>query len=325
MIRTEPDTTDRDATARESIPSSALDTLAQNVLRLADLDPLLDAFGARQLRPIALKGLALLHTIYDDELSARPMADLDLLVPPERLSEAEEVLLDQGYTRVPHHQSTFVGGEHGTRIDLTDSIWYLDRAELQRFIARSTSVERDGRTLSVPALEDHLLFVATHAVVLHGQLRPAWQEDLRRLIAADPTWPDLVDRARRAGLTVPLSCALERAVGQGAVVPTGVRETLAPRGTDRVRASILGGILGRPETHETGHLLRLLFRRESGGTVRALWKHVFPGREFIERRYGVKGRPAVLAHQAWRPASTALRTVRYAARSLTASRKRAAS
>ena len=37
MIRTEPDTTDRDATARESIPSSALDTLAQNVLRLADL------------------------------------------------------------------------------------------------------------------------------------------------------------------------------------------------------------------------------------------------------------------------------------------------
>ena len=312
-------------TDRATETTTALDTLAQNVLRLADLDPLLDAFDARQLRPVALKGLALLHTIYDGELSARPMSDLDLLVPPERLGEAEEVLLDQGYTRVPHHQSTFVGGEHGTRIDLTDSIWYLDREELQQFIARSNTIESDGRTISVPALEDHLLFVATHAVVLHGQLRPAWQEDLRRLVASDPSWPDLVERARATGLTVPLSCALESAVEQGEMVPTGVRESLAPRGTDRLRASILGGVLGRPETHETGHLLRLLFRRESGGAWRALWGHLFPGREFIERRYGVKNRPAVLAHQAWRPASTALRTVRYAARSLRAPRKRAAS
>ena len=46
---------------------------------------------------LALKGAALIHSLYSD-LGQRPMNDLDILVPAGRAAEAAEVLRAEGYS-----------------------------------------------------------------------------------------------------------------------------------------------------------------------------------------------------------------------------------
>lgn len=305
--------------------SKNLSTFAQNVMRLEDLKPVLAAFRARGIDPIALKGLALLSTVYTVDPGERTMADLDLLLEPDQLLPAEEVLLALGYTRVPHHQHTFRGGRGNTRIDLAGEIWYLDRKELARFRERATSIEHRNLAIRIPSLEDHFVYIATHAIVMHGQMRPVWAEDLRRIAALEPDWGAIEKRAQKAGLSIPLSLAIERVFGEEpegeSVAAAPLPLAKAPRGLDRLRVAILDQALNRPETHETGHLLRLLFRRGPVGKCRAALRHLFPGLDFIKRRYGVRSTTGALAQSVWRPVSAPVHVVQYALRTILAPRQ----
>ncbi len=310
-----------------AIESNRLFALAQNVMRLEDLRPVLAALRARKIEPIALKGLALLSTVYASDPGARTMSDLDLLIEEENLTAAEEVLLALGYARVPHHQHTFQGGRGPTRIDLTAEIWYLDSKELASFRERALSVEHDRIRLRIPSSEDHFLFISTHAVVMHGHMRPAWKEDLRRIAALEPDWGAIATRARRAGLTIPLSLAIERVFGDdpaaaGVRIPEVVTQGASLRGLDRLCAAFIRQVLERPETHETGHLLRFLFRGGPMGKCGAILRHLFPGIEFIKRRYGARTTTGAIAQGAWRPVSTMVHVSGYALRTIALPRKK---
>jgi hypothetical protein len=61
-----------------------------------ELCRILSAFDAQGIPVIVLKGAALLESIYTD-ISLRPMGDLDILVRPEHLDQAEAIALDRGY------------------------------------------------------------------------------------------------------------------------------------------------------------------------------------------------------------------------------------
>ena len=108
--------------------------------------------------------------------------------------------------------------------------------------------------------------------------------------------------------------ALRRVREAGGEIPTSVLARLAPRGTDRLRSLLLERVLSRPETPEAGHLLRFVFRRGLRQKWRAARRHLFPGTEFLRRRYGVDSTRAVARRGAMRPAETLGRTVRLAAR-----------
>ncbi len=311
-------------------PRATLDTLARNVILTDDLRPVVSACRERGIPLVALKGLALIHSVYAEDLGARSMSDADLLVPPERGEEAECVLASFGYRRIPGHQATFTGGRGTppTRIDLQTGIWYLGPDQVRAFIERSSvpeavAHERAGLRIAVPAVEDHLLLIATHAVLLHGQLRPVWLEDLRRLAEAGPDWETVIAGAREHGLSTPLHAALVRARAYGSAVPEETLTALRPRGTERARAALIDRMLGRPETPEAGHFLRFLFRPGIGGKFRAAQKHLFPGTEFLRRRYRAESTLEVLAHGAVRPAASIGRSLRLAARMGLGRRKRA--
>src|SRR5262249_48896188 len=82
-----------DDTAR----AAYLGTAAHNLRVGRALDEALDGLAAASVRAQPLKGALFVETLYGGDLGARPMADLDILVPPADLERAHAVLVGLGY------------------------------------------------------------------------------------------------------------------------------------------------------------------------------------------------------------------------------------
>jgi hypothetical protein len=71
--------------------------LARNMVFQDELSHLLTLFHKEGIPVIILKGAALLGNIYND-ISLRPMSDLDILVRPEHIDRVEKIALCRGYS-----------------------------------------------------------------------------------------------------------------------------------------------------------------------------------------------------------------------------------
>jgi hypothetical protein len=90
---------------------------ALHLRRQRQLRALLDAMARRCIPVLVLKGMALAHLVYP-EPGLRPMADIDLLVPEERLQEASVAAFAAGY-KVPNRWAAWGNsgpGVRGTRL-----------------------------------------------------------------------------------------------------------------------------------------------------------------------------------------------------------------
>ncbi len=93
------------------IPKPVLDRLSslhyynlvRNMVLQDELSRLLSALNNQNIPVIVLKGAALLETVYSD-ISLRPMGDIDILVRPEHLDQAESIALQQGYGFLVDHE-----------------------------------------------------------------------------------------------------------------------------------------------------------------------------------------------------------------------------
>ena len=72
---------------------------AHNAVLFQELERILRMLEAADIPVIVLKGAALAQTIYPD-IALRPMTDLDLLVKPEHLDRAVELLRAAGYQQL---------------------------------------------------------------------------------------------------------------------------------------------------------------------------------------------------------------------------------
>jgi Uncharacterised nucleotidyltransferase len=70
----------------------------RSLAQIAEIGKLLRAFAAAGVRVLALKGVVLSTQLYGDA-SARGAHDIDLLVDPDRMVQADAVLLEAGYRR----------------------------------------------------------------------------------------------------------------------------------------------------------------------------------------------------------------------------------
>lgn len=68
----------------------------RNLTALKELDRLYEGLD----RPVVLKGAGLLKSLYADNLGARFMSDIDLLVAPERFEYVGKQLIDQGFEKL---------------------------------------------------------------------------------------------------------------------------------------------------------------------------------------------------------------------------------
>ena len=167
---------------------------------------LLDAHG---LSPLALKGAFLAWHAYPAP-ALRPLRDLDILVPADRVNEAYALLSAHGYTalsaassEVSHH------GKHlpplvarcGTTIELHHRLWEQE-GELDHHSPRSDDEAVRARAVTVdgitfPCAEDMLTHLIVHAVYSHRlDCGPLLLSDIGWLAGARPVdWGELRARA----------------------------------------------------------------------------------------------------------------------------------
>jgi len=202
--------------------------------------PVIEGLRARGIPTLLLKGAALI-AVYGDDWGARPMYDVDLLIPSTSADGALELLTELDWVPEQGQSAAWVrwrelprrhawGFTHGDgRLDLhwhvlSDSIG--SRSD-ETFWANARSIEVRGAETRALDLADLLVHVLVHGTLTQNAPPIQWIADsvmVVRAAARDAAFPDHVaDTARDHGLLAPVGRALE-AVGT-IVDPTLVAET----------------------------------------------------------------------------------------------------
>ncbi len=180
-------------------------TTAFNLLLEARLRPLLRALAEHQVPTLALKGVALVETVYGDP-GRRPMGDADLLVPAEHWQEALVAVRQAGGKIEWSRQRPLTARRfHEVHVDVGQAVVDLHR---QVHDPRLFAVDHDGlferataassySGLLLPEATDLLLSLATHAAQdgFFVQLRSV-VDSLLLIAGGEVDTVELVRRAR---------------------------------------------------------------------------------------------------------------------------------
>jgi hypothetical protein len=205
---------------REAATGAAMRSLAlwKELLRL------LEALEHIGVEALPVKGPVLAATL-DGSLSLREYDDLDLVVRPEHLLQARDLLLREGYFLVTFtHADTdsalwqsenreLLFG-HKTRRSAVDLHWAL----LSRYLPFQLPVETVwktalprsimGRKILTLAPRHELLYLCLHGAK-HGWSRLCWIADVAQFVEKVPfEWASLIEEARRLDLELAAAHAL---------------------------------------------------------------------------------------------------------------------
>ncbi|MCD6291042.1 MAG: nucleotidyltransferase family protein [Anaerolineae bacterium] len=226
--------------ARQRCAQAYYHTASRNTLIYQELSRVLDILGASPPIPVILiKGSALALTLYPN-IGLRPMSDVDMLVPEDRLDEAVERLQASGYTRpvpemvpglnrlVGHHVGltssgkaplyvevhwTLVAGRHGRYTPSMEWFWsHTEPVSMGDATKPRTgpSLPDSPLTLSPTA---HLPYLAAHLMLQHGEARSQtlWFYDIDLMIrrwGGRIDWDDLLQHAQEFRWAAALHAAL---------------------------------------------------------------------------------------------------------------------
>jgi hypothetical protein len=177
----------------------------------------IDALAAVGIEVLALKGAALIGTAYRD-LGARPMGDVDLAVPSQRVGEAAKALEGAGFasatseperTLATHHSLAFrdAGGQE---IDLHRGMLWRPGLE-QEFWRGSVEGRVADAQVRVLNPADQLLHVCAHGAAWNPIHPVRWAADAFKIVEAAEgglDWARLVATAELGRLSLPLREAL---------------------------------------------------------------------------------------------------------------------
>lgn len=177
--------------------------LAHAILRRAEAEELLESLRSRGIPAAGLKGVDLAWRVYPDP-ALRPATDIDLLVPAERLAEAETVVLAAGYTPEARTAELRAKG-----LDWVDYQYTHPQSEVM--IELHVELLHPGR-FALPGAEclarardgflapgDRFVHLALH-LAKHGYFgRLIWVHDLALLLAEGEPPAEWGERARIAG------------------------------------------------------------------------------------------------------------------------------
>jgi hypothetical protein len=210
---------------------------------------------------VLLKGAALGPTLYP-ESSVRPMCDLDLLVPEDRVHDAVMRLKTHGYCDNNHHMVPGLDQLISHNVPLTSAEphaplielhWTLGRGRADRHApdmawfwgqtepfdpallggpARSRPPDGDATALILTPTA-HLLFLAAHLMLHHGAAQASlrWLYDIHLMVEREGSaidWEELVRRASQFHWATALAAALQTAHDRfGTAPPEGVLDALS--------------------------------------------------------------------------------------------------
>jgi hypothetical protein len=194
-----------------------------NLIFTERLIQIINAFEAKGIRAIPMKGLTLAAMAYGD-LSLRYPGDLDLLIRPEDLPRAREVIADLGYEPVEpmteaaeeNYIKSVVNNQlsfrrDGAEVELHWKIvqgYYPFDVSFEELWERRTTVRIAQASIPALATDDLLLFLCVHGSK-HCWSQLKWIEDVAELIRSQPEfdWTAMLQKA------VKLRCARKLLLG----------------------------------------------------------------------------------------------------------------
>ncbi len=239
-------------------------TWAHNRTVLSLFPQTLRRFNDAGLQVAVLKGLPLLLYYYED-IGARPMADVDVLIRPGDLQLAAQLLQANGWTpekaipppRVAAHLHA-LSWRHdlGFYLDLHWRPFTIDcpTSAEERFWARTELREWAGSEISVPAATDFLIMMCFHGRRQDQLAKGRWVLDVARVLAGAGValdWQEVVDQSIATGLAPVVRDALDyMRNAHGLAVPEDHLARLARAGDDerarqRYREVVQGDAPGR--------------------------------------------------------------------------------
>jgi hypothetical protein len=218
----------------------------------------IETLGLAGIPVVALKGLPLL-VLYHGDLGSRLMFDVDLLIPEERVLEAWDLLLADGWVpEVPRPTARVVPCLHavaftrpaGGMIDLHWKPLPFDGppGEWDALRRRALPAEFGGRAALVPEATDLALLALLHAMRPDAHAGLRWALDLAALDRKSPLdGAALEARAAAWGFGAPVRAALERLRALLGIVPAGALAGPAPtEGAEDARMMTVLGRFGPP-------------------------------------------------------------------------------
>jgi hypothetical protein len=204
---------------RQGLARRAEANTRRALLQAAELARLAPRFQAAGVRLLLLKGPAMAMQAYGD-LTLRHAGDLDLLVTPESLKQAEAILQDAGYRRTwpagalsPRREAllhryaaetAFRHRQHGLEVELH---WrwihneHLFPLPFDTAWQRAEPIRLGATEIFAPVTMDHLLYAAAHGAK-HGWARIQWLCDLPALMSRSPGIESEVAYARAEQLGI---------------------------------------------------------------------------------------------------------------------------
>ncbi|MFQ5829300.1 MAG: nucleotidyltransferase family protein [Candidatus Methylomirabilia bacterium] len=263
-------------------------TAANNRRRLHRLDAVLSEFEASGIEALPLKGADLLGRAYGGALGLRPMVDVDLLVHHQDLPQIERILEANGFQSRASGNPVYVFPNHFLALDMISDIWYLESIDAvwQRSVCRQVA----GRFRRAMHPEDALIYLAAYQTIHRGRLGRQMALDVAALLDAEGQlidWDNVVHQANTRHLRLPLYHGLAYAHDKtGARIPTWVLDALRPEDSQHRIASLYQRLVTEQGIPGLGHLLLILSLRGYKHKLKALWKALFPSRDFLAFRYG---------------------------------------
>jgi hypothetical protein len=220
------------------------------------LQEIIEAFGKQGVRVLVLRGPALAFSLYPDP-AMRPSGDLDLLVLPEQVVQARDILESLGYKCLARRFETardffreecFIHQENPGNTFPVDLHWV--HWELHPFFKGSEQVDmldlfQRGWKVETPTLAfetlhpvDYLIHSAIHLVMIHRmEMRLSWIYDtalLAQHLQVPEDWETLQERCVAWRARLPLEHCLKMAqVWAGLELPDGFDDfSTWPRPTD---------------------------------------------------------------------------------------------
>jgi hypothetical protein len=191
----------------------------QALLKTAELVRILRRFEQRGIPALPLKGPVLALQIHGD-LGSRHVGDLDIMIAPTCIEEAEKILLQEGYRRAhpsfvltpgqglayrrtDHHFGYFCH-ERSIRVELhwrSVSNRYLFPIKFNDMWKEREIAKIAGGDVATLSLEHTILYLCVHGGI-HAWFRLFWLNDLAQLLCRYQAieWDSLMDRAARLGV-----------------------------------------------------------------------------------------------------------------------------
>lgn len=299
---------------RHAMPPAVLDRLRpvyvnaafQNAVFFRHTARMAAVLAERGIPVMLLKGLHLARFIYAHP-AMRSMADVDIMVPRDRLAEAERIFIDDGYGPLPRPdiEEFCTWSNHLAKLrksgePVFEVHWGIERPtnpfaiDLDGLWARSRPATLEGVSVRLLSLEDLLLHLVLHSSYHHRFDRSAFQGlvDIHTVVVRhrdEIDWQTLSDRAvewKAAGFLY-ATFRLTREV-LGAPIPGDMLQSLPREPEDERVVDVARRYILMPGQELPPIYVKLARSRSPRERFTLLLRNTFLPRSTMERVYGLE-------------------------------------